>query len=212
MKPGSSLGPYRILGYSFGGAIAFEMARQLEQSGHEVELLALLEPALQMSPWRAESGRHVRRVHERALETHPGDDRRSQARRMVAQARWVANFVGRQLYATSAGIVARKGIAQHDVFLLHLTRLLGTYRPRPFHGPTLVFGSQRYLEGAAPVLEHLLPSENRGGRRRDVVVPGEHLDLVREPNVAEVARALDAWFDDADAQSAVPTRYSTPSR
>jgi thioesterase domain-containing protein len=32
------------------------------------------------------------------------------------------------------------------------------------------------------------------GARRDVVVPGEHLDLVREPNVAEVARVLQDYL------------------
>ncbi|MEW5926223.1 MAG: amino acid adenylation domain-containing protein [Gemmatimonadota bacterium] len=36
-------GPYRLGGWSVGGVIAFEMARQLEAAGEEVELLALLD-------------------------------------------------------------------------------------------------------------------------------------------------------------------------
>jgi thioesterase domain-containing protein len=36
-------GPYYIGGYSFGGLVAFEMARQLEKDGAEVGLLALLD-------------------------------------------------------------------------------------------------------------------------------------------------------------------------
>jgi acyl transferase domain-containing protein/thioesterase domain-containing protein/acyl carrier protein len=37
-------GPYRLGGYSAGGAIAFEMARQLAAAGERVERLALLDP------------------------------------------------------------------------------------------------------------------------------------------------------------------------
>jgi thioesterase domain-containing protein len=40
----------------------------------------------------------------------------------------------------------------------------------------------------------VLPPESTGGRRRDVSVGCEHIDLVREPNVAEVARALDRFL------------------
>jgi thioesterase domain-containing protein len=36
-------GPYYIGGYSFGGKVAFEMACQLKQQGHEVALLFLLD-------------------------------------------------------------------------------------------------------------------------------------------------------------------------
>jgi hypothetical protein len=43
------------------------------------------------------------------------------------------------------------------------------------------------------------PPESSGGRRVDVSVAGEHLDLVREPNVAEVARALERRFVAAPA-------------
>ncbi len=36
-------GPYRLLGHSFGGWVALEMARQLEQAGEQVALLAVLD-------------------------------------------------------------------------------------------------------------------------------------------------------------------------
>ncbi|MBW8873685.1 MAG: hypothetical protein JF614_01860 [Acidobacteria bacterium] len=37
------VGPYLLAGYSFGGVVAFEMARQLNRAGEEVALLALLD-------------------------------------------------------------------------------------------------------------------------------------------------------------------------
>jgi amino acid adenylation domain-containing protein len=39
-----SAGPYLIGGYSFGGLLAFEVARQLQEHGQEVALLVLLDP------------------------------------------------------------------------------------------------------------------------------------------------------------------------
>jgi len=36
-------GPYFIGGYSFGGKVAFEMAQQLQQQGHEVSLLVIMD-------------------------------------------------------------------------------------------------------------------------------------------------------------------------
>jgi thioesterase domain-containing protein len=38
-------GPYALAGWSMGGVVAFEMARQLESAGAEVELLALIDAA-----------------------------------------------------------------------------------------------------------------------------------------------------------------------
>jgi thioesterase domain-containing protein/acyl carrier protein len=37
------MGPYRLGGWSYGGVVAFEMARQLEAAGEEVALLALID-------------------------------------------------------------------------------------------------------------------------------------------------------------------------
>ena len=38
-------GPYNILGWSFGGALAFEIARQVNKSGGEIGLLAFMDAA-----------------------------------------------------------------------------------------------------------------------------------------------------------------------
>lgn len=43
MKSIQSEGPYLLGGYCFGGVVAFEMARQLEAQGEQVDLLAVLE-------------------------------------------------------------------------------------------------------------------------------------------------------------------------
>jgi len=40
------VGPYSIVGHSFGALVAFEMARRLELEGEEVDALALVEPVV----------------------------------------------------------------------------------------------------------------------------------------------------------------------
>ena len=63
-------GPYRLCGWSFGGAVAFEMARQLRAAGARVDLLALLDswsPSLSGATAPAEA--EVRDVVSRDLGT-----------------------------------------------------------------------------------------------------------------------------------------------
>ena len=43
-------GPYALAGYSFGGIIAFEMAKQLEEQGKEVKMLAMFDTYAYRSP------------------------------------------------------------------------------------------------------------------------------------------------------------------
>ncbi len=43
IRPVQPVGPYQLLGYSFGGLVAFKLARQLHAAGEGVHLLALLD-------------------------------------------------------------------------------------------------------------------------------------------------------------------------
>ncbi|AVH67903.1 amino acid adenylation domain-containing protein [Nostoc sp. 'Peltigera membranacea cyanobiont' N6] len=46
-------GPYFLGGYSFGGVVAFEMARQLQEQGKQVGILVMLDTCLPGYSWRA---------------------------------------------------------------------------------------------------------------------------------------------------------------
>ncbi|HEY3672159.1 MAG TPA: alpha/beta fold hydrolase [Acidimicrobiia bacterium] len=186
-------GPYRVLGYSFGGAVALEMAHQLTAAGHHVELLALLEPSLteEAGSRLGQSRDFVQRAHDRTVSASPGRDARAQLQRARQLATLAKSYASRQLYLASAGIVRRRGLDQYDAFSQLHNRLLRAHAASPHHGTTVLFASQQFVARHQDALDHLLPPESAGGVRRDVAVPGEHFDLVREPNVAEVARTLD---------------------
>ncbi|MCC6488136.1 MAG: SDR family NAD(P)-dependent oxidoreductase [Candidatus Hydrogenedentes bacterium] len=48
-------GPYYIGGWSFGGAVAFEMAQQLTRAGHTVGLLAIIDTEARIESWRSQT-------------------------------------------------------------------------------------------------------------------------------------------------------------
>src|SRR6185295_17787735 len=48
-------GPYYLCGYSFGGLVAFEMARRLWESGDEVALVGLFDTMISPLRWRLRS-------------------------------------------------------------------------------------------------------------------------------------------------------------
>ncbi len=56
-------GPYLLLGYSFGGLVAFEMARQLEAAGEKIQMLALLDCSAPNLPNRRPSFGQSIKVH-----------------------------------------------------------------------------------------------------------------------------------------------------
>lgn len=53
IKARQPYGPYNLCGYSFGGLVAFEIARKLREAGDEVGLLALLDTAPSRLGWPA---------------------------------------------------------------------------------------------------------------------------------------------------------------
>src|SRR6185503_9929575 len=68
-------GPYALVGYSFGGLIAFEIAQQLVAAGEKIEMLCLLDTyvhtrCLPLSQWtRYQAAVVVERLRElRSLE------------------------------------------------------------------------------------------------------------------------------------------------
>ena len=181
-------GPYRLLGYSFGGAVALAMAQLVTEQGSDVELLALLEPSL----WDDEypSVDRVDRLRKRAADEHPGDGLAARAGRLQVYAQAAVGRVRRKVALETTGLVRRRGTDQHDAFFAFHQRMLRAHVPTPYRGPTAVIGSPEYFGQVGRALDALLPTPANGGGRVDVPVAGKHLDLVREPSVGEVTRAI----------------------
>ncbi len=185
-------GPYLLGGWSMGGVIAFEMARQLEQSGETVSLLAMLDaPASAATRYDARDALAQFVEHlglpTGAVEKFQRLDPQAQLRAVLEQAQ-------------------RSGLAPPDLELSELRRQLEVfthniramhdYTPAPYAGRITLFEAEESAAGANPH-EFGWDRLADGGVAR-YVVPGNHHTLLRQPHVAKVARQLATWLEESD--------------
>jgi amino acid adenylation domain-containing protein len=193
-------GPYQFIGHSFGGLIAFEMARRLAASGERVSFLGL-------------------------LDTHAPSAHR--ARRRLPLARQVANILrtpaphvlrfgaARLLRLLAALPAVRRRLAVR-VAEGHVMRALGRrlalrYIAQPYLGAVDVFQSRG--DGAslrwtpiAPAAEGWRELALGGVWVHDL--PGDHMAMVKDPLAAVTASAIEAAIARPLAPSATPAQAS----
>ena len=188
-------GPYSLGGQSFGGLVAFEMARQLETDGETVGVLALLDTIHvgQRGLGRARSGRWHRAARlRRQLVSHAGaalrgPDRRGYLRQRVRVVRrHLRNLVWRARFPQ----FARVQRANREAF--------NRFVPRPYGGRVTFFMASERMPGErCDPLEMWQPLATGGVDLYEV--PGDHITISVEPNAAVLARLLQARLDAAHA-------------
>jgi amino acid adenylation domain-containing protein len=182
-------GAYHLGGYSFGGTIAFEMARQLVGQGKTVGLLAMFDtygpgyPKLLPVTQRAS-------VHSKAiLRAEPSEKMSYLRERVVINAIRLSKSARRLKYRYGkltrrrlpAG-VTKKLEAAHQ-------RALWNYVPTPFDGRLDLFRAinQKEIWYKDPVLGWAGLALG-GIQVHDI--PGDHISIVAEPNVRALAEKL----------------------
>ncbi|WP_309728802.1 amino acid adenylation domain-containing protein, partial [Chamaesiphon sp. OTE_75_metabat_556] len=176
-------GPYFMLGYSFGGLVAFEMARQLEADGEKTQMLALLDCSAPNLPSARPSVAQSLRIHLCNL--------------------WQLNFHERSSYVMGR-ITYRLTKDNHRDFLVkslykptdmtpQLLDVLDAnlqasedYLARPYRGKITLFRCQ------VQDLEHYLHpelgwSDLVNGNVDVHHVPGSHFRMMKEPRVRGLA-------------------------
>ncbi|MFC9286324.1 amino acid adenylation domain-containing protein [Streptomyces sp. NPDC057052] len=210
-------GPYTIGGWSFGGFVAFEIARRLRAQGERVTLLVVDTTALDQGPraphddeamlewffhellWPRDGGT----APAPAVPGGPG----SPEQRFASMAR-VAGERG-ILPAGSSGSVVRR---LFDVYRANWQATLAYRPPREDQDLTLVRAAEPLpavlsaMHGAART-RHQDPcngwSAVTGGRIRAVQVPGDHLTMMEEPHVARLASTIAELIDESDRNHGV---------
>ena len=182
-------GPYRLAGWSMGGVIAFEVARQLEISGFGVELLVLLDPPYAIPadfvPDQAHlAGRFVAdAAHTLGWDTAAAPDPAVTA--PGAQLTWLA---ARMSTGADNQEDAERLRQRFDVFAAH-SRMLAGYQPSPapaVQAPTLIVSATASPNAAT---RSLWPRV-LGGTVSCLQVAGDHYAFLRPPLVADVAAAV----------------------
>jgi amino acid adenylation domain-containing protein len=179
-------GPYRLGGWSLGGMIAYEMARQLEGAGEEVALLALVEPGLPPpgSPKDAIAAlaKRIDALAEEARVRPP--EARDLASLRDEMSRLLMEFGAPPEFAEVGLDQLRRYAKVFDA----QTRAGLSYRPRPYGGRVLLLASEDALRRHPDVPDHWRPYV------RDVdlaPIRGDHWSLMLAPDDRSVlAQAL----------------------
>ena len=200
-------GPYLLGGFSGGGYIALEMARQLRQSGDPVGLLVMLDTPAALLPERLTLEDRLRiqtqRLEQKGpayfvewaqsrLEWELGKIRRRFEEPAEAPS---TEFHDEAIEAAFRGALARYEIPQWD-------QPIELFRP-PLE-EAYVLGPDRVLNHDREYVHH----DNGWSRFCDDVrvhvVPGDHDSMVLEPNVRVLAATLREILDAADGQRPAP--------
>ncbi len=147
-------GPYLLGGYSFGGTVAFEMARQLTAQGEQVPLLMLFDT---YAPHV-----HAEAVAQDATLFHPLKSA------LMRGAAGIFHAMGRPL----------PGKLRHFHIIDTYDRATVAYRPSPYTGPITLFQAQKAWGGKDKGWGGLAI-----GDLRIFPIPGDHFSLVKEPDV-----------------------------
>jgi len=207
-------GPYYLLGWSFGGTVAQEMAVQLEAAGETVAFAGMLDTLvpelidawtsteldnlLTMAQDVADITRRPLSIDRRALE---GLDYDEQTRR-VAEAL-------REQGAAPPGYDAAALAAQAGELRDRIRSRLG-HRPGPFSGTLTLFRAEDVHPNFAAFMASLSDEERRTlGWSRHALgpvdvhpVPGMHVTLGSEPHVRVLAEQVRQALADARARAA----------
>ncbi len=193
-------GPFLLGGYSFGGVVAYEMARQLTAAGHKVALLAILDARWPL--WRIDA-RTALPTLCRWLANLPGYLQDEAAQFSVVRLRGQVARTLRGTWRLLRGLPAdlesvldlsRFEPQAHAALQAHL-RAAQAYRPLRCDLPIEVFrasvGLIRHPCGDAALGWGAVADRTIRVHR----IPGNHVSMIAEPRVKVLADALSRALD-----------------
>ncbi len=191
-------GPYRLGGFSFGGLVSYEMARQLVASGERIDLLAVFD---------TRSGVPTGRSNSRRVGPNQGTGKQTQ----TANLRQLLRRGRRNLtFDRGSGRVTLLGIAsaalgrpvpietRPEFTAWYCRRLAKAYKMKPSPLSAVYFSTQRRNE--SDTLAHW-QNMVLGGLQVHRV-SGKHKEgLFEEPNVSDVANLVGLYLDSSDSEA-----------
>ncbi len=189
-------GPYHLIGYSFGGLIAYETARRFAATGRKVGLIGLIDSNVCETYWpkrvwvQSVLAHALRRVVE--ARQKPIGQALSEIGHGVAK---LFHYIGDKLGGKTTASVHRSvyyvGGLHPDFQRVRDSSIVAfeRYRPMPLDLDVTLFKSKRGDPHACDPVRVW----RRLVRRLDVShVPGSHTTMVREPFVRALAAEIDA--------------------
>jgi len=185
-------GPLALAGWSFGAVVALEMAQQLRRAGRTVSQLIALDATLQ--PDLAEEGEddivlRLVRLYSYLQDRDPYAV--PEARDLDGAEARIARLVA---HAAAAGIFPPDFDLQQGRRLAAVTggcfQAGRAYRPQPWQGRLILIRASRVLR---PVDDPSLGWSAIAGTGLELIwTPGDHLSMIRPPDVAGLAQRIEA--------------------
>jgi thioesterase domain-containing protein len=206
-------GPYLLCGWSMGGVVAFEVARQLCARGERVALLALIDS-------QAQNQGQARQTWFSLLAILAVDLGLTGAK-LAALLQEIRNLPPAVQLRRVWTETKRAGVVPAEMTLLEFRRLFDTfkansdmmqrYEPGKYEGRVTLIAAEQSLEQDPNFVRFDESSETAGSTTTDAshgwtrlaadgvdvhVVPGNHFSMMREPFVETVAERLRGCIDE----------------
>ena len=182
-------GPYCIGGYSGGGVVAYEMARQMKEAGHEIALLVFFDtfcPNLPSKPGRATSQKvsaHLEGLKQEKLPYLKGF--------LIDRFRFERNRLRKKMIGLYHKLGLKLPIELREIILVEAYhRAQDKYELKPYSGAATLFTASVRGHAFSHVDDDLGWASVDGLELEIVLIPGDHDTLVLEPNVNVLATQL----------------------
>jgi amino acid adenylation domain-containing protein len=206
-------GPYFLGGFSAGGLVAYEMARQFEAEGEHVQFLALFDSYVE-----AVGGYWLKSFYSRRalkicmlalLASWHGVRKHGIARVFKSKVRSMGMNLRIMLWLALGNMIGKKKVGEdlHPDFLSPreaFTRAIRVYSPLPYSGSAVSF------RGPTPAIATPDPADGWSkyisGKLEHQSIYGGHEDIFREPHISGLAgqlmQALEASYRDMEERQA----------
>jgi thioesterase domain-containing protein len=207
--------PYLLCGWSMGGVIAFEVARQLRARGEHVALLALIDSQLQSAPPEQDRHNWYPLLAVLAIDLGLAGEKLNALLQEIKTLPSPGQL--RRVWAETK----RAGVVPAEMTLLEFRRLFDTFKANVdmmlgyeageyAGGVTLIVAEQSLqqeilgpLGQVSGIQAGMMADTSKGwepfvsGGIELHVVPGNHFTMMKEPFIAGVAERLRASIDEA---------------
>jgi thioesterase domain-containing protein/acyl carrier protein len=187
-------GPYFLVGYSFGGLVVYEMARQLHEQGDQIGLLVIIDMSKNGGKMRGLLQRSVRKLSWHLVLM--SEDKPS---------RWLAYITGalrKQFYQMKLKLRTQeqsdtKQIVRSQIYKTNRDAALA-YAPPPYDGTIKLLRCLYQLNKPHYMLRDLGWAHCAKAGVEVYDLPADHFTVMSEPTVALVAAHIRQWLDQAD--------------
>lgn len=196
-------GPYRLGGWSLGGCLAYDAARQLRASGEEVEVVVMIDTilpdhSLVDDEQEAIRGRFTRFIDYLESTYEVSLDLDVDALMELPEDEQISAFMG-AVASSELGMSA--GVLEHQRTSYVDARIAERYRPQPYDGRVVLYratdrGLTTTLDPRYARQEESLGWDLLCSQLEVVRVTGNHTQIIDRPNVDIIAEHLGVVFGD----------------